>query len=67
MYTLELEVRKEVGDEAFVEKHEITNAPRGAIRFSNRDYTSDVFLKKAFRHEMILADDVFPEAWKNLK
>lgn len=67
MYTLEFEVRKEVGDEAFSERHEITNAPRKALSFANRDYTSDVFLKKAFRHEMILPDEVFPEAWKNLK
>jgi len=66
IYTLEFEVRKEVDDETFLERHEITNAPRKSLLFANRDYTSDIFLKNAFRHEMILPDDVFPEAWMNL-
>jgi len=49
-----------------LETHVITGVPWSAIRFKNIAYTSDVFLKKAFRHEMILPDDLFPRAWMNL-
>ena len=65
LYTIELVVQKQVGNEFFSERHEITDTPREAIAFVNLPYSSDIFLKNAFRHEMILPDDVFPKAWMN--
>lgn len=66
LYTIELEVKKQVGNTFISELHEITNVPRDAIAFVNLPYSSEIFLKNAFRHEMILPDDVFPKAWMNL-
>ncbi len=68
-YTVEIEaVKPFVGSEdgdAITEKHEIEYVPRCAIEFVNMRYTSDVFLKASFRHEMMLPDGIFPEAWRN--
>ena len=66
LYTVELEVRKPFGNSFISEFHEIINVPREAIAFENLPYTSDMFLKNSFRHEMKLPDDIFPEAWMNL-
>ena len=52
------------GINSITEIHEITNVPRSQITFVNSPYTSDVFLKNVFRHEMMLPDTIFPEAWK---
>ena len=52
------------GTNNITEIHEITNVPRSQITFVNSPYTSDVFLKNVFRHEMMLPDTIFPEAWK---
>ena len=46
--------------------HIVTHVPRHAIRFSDKIYTTDVHLPGAFRHEIHIPDDVFPEAWKDL-
>ena len=43
----------------------LTDIPRMAIRFTDRPYTSDMFLKEAFRHSISIPDDMFPEVWKN--
>lgn len=67
LYTIEVEVQKQSEDlETITERHEITDVPRGAIEFANLRYSSDVFLKQAFRHEMKLPDSIFPKAWMNL-
>jgi hypothetical protein len=71
-YTVRIEVQKTVmdgstgnsGTNSYTEIHEITNVPRSQIIFVNSPYTGDVFLKNAFRHEMMLPDTIFPEAWK---
>jgi hypothetical protein len=47
--------------------HIVTHVPRHAIRFSDKMYTTDQHLENAFRHEIGLPDDVFPESWKDLK
>ena len=47
--------------------HIVTRVPRHAIRFSDKIYTTDVHLPTAFRHEIHLNDELFPEAWKDLK
>mmetsp|Transcript_41112 Transcript_41112/g.76032 ORF Transcript_41112/g.76032 Transcript_41112/m.76032 type:complete len:95 (+) Transcript_41112:3-287(+) len=44
----------------------VNDVPRRAIVFTNRPYTTDMHLTNAFRHEMMVPDDVFPEAWRNL-
>jgi len=44
----------------------IEGVPRSEIFFENKKYTSDQFLKNAFRHVIDIPDDVFPAAWKNL-
>ncbi|KAL7533531.1 hypothetical protein ACHAXR_008233, partial [Thalassiosira sp. AJA248-18] len=67
LYTVELEVHKQFdGFDPIIERHEITDVPRDAISFVNMHYTSDVFLKQSFRHEMKLPDKIFPKAWMNL-
>lgn len=66
LYTVIIDAVKYVDGVGFKEQHEVENVPRRAIQFVNVRYTSDVFLKNSFRHEMILPDDVFPKAWMNL-
>lgn len=65
-YDAELNVRKTFEDVIIHETHVVTHIPWKAIRFFNKPYTDDVFLKKAFRHEMALPEGVWPEAWLNL-
>lgn len=43
----------------------LTHVPRDAIAFTDFIYTTDMHLKNAFRHEMIMDDSVFPKAWRN--
>jgi len=43
----------------------ITDLPRKAIRFSDRPYTLDFYLKEAFRHEIHMPRDIFAEARMN--
>mmetsp|Transcript_17467 Transcript_17467/g.27205 ORF Transcript_17467/g.27205 Transcript_17467/m.27205 type:complete len:1232 (-) Transcript_17467:51-3746(-) len=43
---------------------EVTNTPRDAIRFVDRPYHSDQHLKTAFRHEIMIPDDMFPLHWR---
>lgn len=47
--------------------HIVTHVPRYAIRFSDKIYTTDQHLENAFRHEIGIPDDIFPEKWKDLK
>ena len=46
--------------------HLVTHVPRNAIRFVDKVHTTDQHLEWAFRHEIGLPDDVFPEAWMDL-
>lgn len=41
--------------------------PREAFEFADAPYTTDVFLRNAFRHDIRIPDDMFPDAWKNLR
>lgn len=45
----------------------VTDVPRHAIRFLDDYYTSDLFLRSAFRHEVSIPDKMFPQAWRDLK
>lgn len=66
LYTVALTIEKFFEGIFFSELYEITHVPREAISFANLPYSDDIFLKKSFRHEMKLPDDVFPKAWMNL-
>jgi hypothetical protein len=39
--------------------------PREAIRFLDSPYTSDMHLRRSFRHEIGIPDDMLPNAWRN--
>jgi SET domain len=43
----------------------LIDIPRMAIRFTDRPYTSDMFLQEAFRHHIGIPDSLFPKAWMN--
>jgi hypothetical protein len=43
-----------------------TDVPRSAIRFFDMPYTTEIHHPSAFRHYIQIADDMFPEQWKNL-
>lgn len=51
-------------DAGYVEFH---NVPREAIRFVDKKQASDLFLKTAFRHEILLPEEMVPPAWRDLK
>jgi hypothetical protein len=40
------------------------NVPREAFRFFDRPYTSDMHQDNAFRHDIRIPDELFPELWK---
>ena len=44
----------------------VLDIPREGIHFVDRPYSSDIFLKNAFRHEMQIPDSIFPDVWRNL-
>jgi hypothetical protein len=48
-------------------EHYVSNVPRGAIRFVDRPYTSDLHIHDSFRHAIGIPDSLFPDAWKDLK
>lgn len=66
-YVIEINIEKSSvdGDGTFRERHIITDVPWRAIKFTDKPYTSDVFLKQAFRHEMKIPDEIFPKSWMN--
>ena len=43
-----------------------TKYSRESIRYFNKQGRSDQFLPNSFRHHPELADDIFPDQWKNL-
>lgn len=42
----------------------VENLPRDAFEFQDRPHTTDAFLRNAFRHEIRIPDDIFPDAWR---
>jgi len=66
LYVIEIEVEKSIDGNVtlFQEHFHITDVPRGAFKFvETPHYSSDVFLKNAFRQEMKLPDEIFPKSW----
>jgi hypothetical protein len=43
--------------------HIVTHVARRAVRFSDKIYTTDQHLENAFRHEIGIPDDIFPQQW----
>jgi SET domain len=41
--------------------------PRVAIRFYDTPYTHDIHLPNAFRHDIRIPDELFPDVWRNKK
>ena len=59
IYTVELNVEMN-------SPYIVNNVPRRALSFYKKNYQSDIFIEGAFRHEMIIRDELFPSAWKNI-
>ncbi|KAL7545600.1 hypothetical protein ACHAWF_008953 [Thalassiosira exigua] len=57
-YTVELQI----GD-----GYVVKNVPRKALSFTPKHYGSDSFVRGVFRHEMMIPDEIFPNAWKNVR
>jgi len=49
------------------EYHFLTDVPRWAIEIRDWFYSKDEFMENSFRHEMMMPDEIFPDAWKNLR
>ena len=48
-------------------KYIVSGIPRGAFRFIDKPYTSDVHLNGAFRQNIGIEEtDIFPQAWLDL-
>ena len=45
---------------------EVLNVPQWGIQIVNTQYSSDMFLSNAFRHELMVPDNIFPISWMNL-
>ncbi|CAJ1942276.1 unnamed protein product [Cylindrotheca closterium] len=54
-----------IGGEGAEEMVLLENLPREAFEFQDRPHTEDLFLPNAFRHDIRIPDEMFPEAWKN--
>ncbi|KAL7574255.1 hypothetical protein ACA910_012510 [Epithemia clementina (nom. ined.)] len=60
---MELYTATAVGDEAEL----LLDLPDIAFRFREKPYTSDMFLENAFRHDIGVPDEIFPDAWRNVR
>eukprot|EP00980_Cylindrotheca_fusiformis_P003668 scaffold818_cov136-Cylindrotheca_fusiformis.AAC.34 len=45
----------------------VSGVPRGAIRFFDAPFTTDIYLHGAFRQSIAIPEDVMPDAWRNRK
>ncbi len=48
-------------------KFTISGVPREAISFYFKNYESELHIDNAFRHEIMIPDEIFPLAWRNLE
>jgi len=67
-YTVRVLNNDETHHDALVPDDErlvVTNMPRHAIVFTDRMYTTDQHLPNAFRHEVMIPDEIMPESWRN--
>lgn len=49
------------------EEFDVLNVPKEGIQLKDKLYSADWHLENAFRHEIMIPDDMFPESWKNKK
>jgi hypothetical protein len=49
------------------DEYEFEEVPRAAIRFFDLPYTTDLHLRKAFRHEIGLPDALMNDAWRTVE
>jgi hypothetical protein len=56
-------VQVEIDDREF----EVHDVPRDMIEYFDASYSSDLFLRTAFRHEIGLPDELVPPAWRDIK
>jgi hypothetical protein len=62
LYTVRVtEDEDESDDETY-----FVSVPRDAIEFFDRPYTTDLFLRKAFRHEIHLPNEMVSREWRDL-
>lgn len=45
----------------------VKGLPRDALTFTDFAYSTDMHLPSAFRHEMMLPEGLFPNAWRNMR
>jgi hypothetical protein len=45
----------------------VTGIPRSAIRYFDKQYSSDLCLRTVFRHELGLPDSMVPPAWRDIE
>lgn len=45
----------------------VNGVPRATIRFADTPYSSDMFIRNAFRHEIHIPGDIFPDSWRDQK
>lgn len=64
LYDLDLLVKVEGREKMML--YQVRNVPRMAISFYYGRYHSDMFVQGAFRHEMMIPDDIFPDPWRNI-
>ena len=69
VYMVELFSARDVGRMTYVEYENkvLFAVTRDAFRFSDAPHSRDHYLHWSFRHEMMVPDDMFPEAWMNKK
>lgn len=65
-YTVVMMEDDEDDDSQFV-NHLVEDIPREGIKFVDRPYTSDIFLRNSFRHDIRIPDEMFPQTWRNVK
>jgi len=66
-YTVEFAVDEVVHDPQKADQQEWVESDwivREAMRFEDAPYSTDIFLRKAFRHPIGFPDVIFPEAWR---
>jgi hypothetical protein len=68
LYTVHMFERVIWGNQtATVNSIRVKDIPRQAFHFVDSPYTSDIFLANAFRHHIGIPDELFPQAWRNLR
>mmetsp|Transcript_30722 Transcript_30722/g.66428 ORF Transcript_30722/g.66428 Transcript_30722/m.66428 type:complete len:642 (+) Transcript_30722:93-2018(+) len=63
VYTVELAIQTHGKDPV---PNTVVGVPRKALSFTHTEYQSDSLIQGVFRHEMMIPDEIFPNAWKNI-